>query len=410
MDPRFDRFARQAQGELPSRAALARGLAVALSPAALRDASEAELWDAHALGLEALRAALRDAAPAAPRAPLSLLDLTQALAQRLLAPCRLCWLRCPVDRTAGERGRCGLGAGLPVYRDFVHLGEELELIPTHAVYLAGCNYRCAYCSEWEHVERPRQHPEVDPARLGASIDARRAEGVASLSFVGGLPDVNLPGILAALAASQASVPVVWNSNLSASPEAQRLLEVVVDAYVADLKYGNPDCARRGSQVEGSLAVVQRNLRVVRDQAYLVVRHLVLPGHVDCCTRPALAWLADHTPQARVNLMPHYQPTPQVAGTAWDRLPSTDELAAAAAEARRLGLRLASPGRVSAPVTAAPAGPRPLPVAPFESTIRFDAEGRIVIDDLDPELADIARELGLTAELDERGRAARPWLD
>jgi putative pyruvate formate lyase activating enzyme len=373
---------------------------VDLAGSTLANVDEAALWSLHDAAVTA--------PPAAAPPTTSLLDVKTELAQRLLAPCRLCWLGCPVDRTAGERGRCGLGAGLPVYRDFVHLGEELELIPTHAVYLAGCNYRCAYCSEWDHVDRPGQHAEVDPQRLAASIDARRREGALSVSFVGGLPDVNLPGILRALQAARESVPVVWNSNMSASPEAMRLLHGVVDCYVADLKYGSESCARTGSAVEGSLAVVHANLRQAAEQTYLIVRHLVLPDHVDCCTRPALRWLAEHTPQARINLMPHYQPTPQVRGTAWDRLPTADELAQARAEAEGLGLILLGPGR-QAPRTPAPAQGRALPVADFESKIRFDAEGRIVIEDLDPQLADLARELGLAAELDDRGDAAGPWL-
>jgi putative pyruvate formate lyase activating enzyme len=33
----------------------------------------------------------------------------------------------------------------------------------------------------------------------------------------------------------------------------------------------------------------------------------MPGHVDCCTRPVLEWIAEHMPGAPVNVMDQYRP-------------------------------------------------------------------------------------------------------
>lgn len=448
--PGWALFRARALGLAPSAAALARALAVDLPRAELAVAPEATLWAALPAAVARFRALVaadagrsaalatseRTAAPGDDAA--SLLDLAAALARRLLAPCRLCHLRCPVDRTAGPAGRCGLGPGLRVYRDYVHLGEEQELVPTHAVFLAGCNWRCAYCSDWAHVARPEEDPETTTAALARSIDARRAEGARSLTFVGGLPDVNLPGVLDALAAARASVPVVWNSNLSATPEAHDLLEVAVDAWVADLKYGGEACSRAGSAAPDALARVHENLLRVAGQAptpgYLVVRHLVLPGHTDCCARPALDWVAAHLPGARVNLMGQFEPIPEVRGTAWDRRPAREEVARAREHARALGLDLdldgpgpldppgsSRPGPWAAVPGAAPGAPAAAPA--FESAIRIDADGRVVLEDLPPDLADLAHALGALAEADRdpadegaapgdlarRRAAAAPWL-
>ena len=308
--------------------------------------------------------------------------------------CRLCFLRCPVDRRAGERGACGLGTGLRPYQDFVHLGEELELIPTHAVYLAGCNYRCAYCSDWDAVVRPDAISEVAPEVLARSIEARRREGATSLSLIGGVPDVSLPAILAALELAEVSVPLVWNTNLSATPEAADLLEGLVDAYVADLKYGNEACAQAGSAVKGSLAVAQGLLARCATEAYLIVRHLVLPGHVTCCALPTLEWLAKALPGARLNLMGHYLPPDQVQGSSWDRLPRADELAAARGRARELGFDLEGPGLLGdlAPRPPSPAAPVES-AAGFSSEIRIEPGGRVVIENLSPELLGILESLG-----------------
>lgn len=412
----FESFAAKARGTQLSNAAAARARGSGLATRDLSALSEETLWEAHARALS-LAASGQGAEPLGP-GEASLLELKASLAERLLGPtCRVCFLRCPVDRRAGEQGACGLGPGLRPYQDFVHLGEELELVPTHAVYLAGCNYRCAYCSDWQAVIAPEQIAEVSPEVLAASIDARRREGALSLSFVGGVPDVSLPAILRALTLSQVSTPLVWNTNLSASEEAAELLAGLVDCYVADLKYGSEACAQNGSALKGSLARAQALLARVAGEAYLVVRHLVLPGHVRCCAEPALRWIAAQLPGARVNLMGQYLPPPQVAGTPWDRLPRADELAEARACAASLDLDLSGPGRIaggprggsradsdpSAPAAGAP------PAAGFSSEIRIEPGGRVVIENLSPELAELIAALGdELPELQARREAGGAW--
>src|SRR5437016_3678359 len=176
----------------------------------------------------------------------------------------------------------GLEPGAARYLDFVHEGEEPEISPTHAILLSGCSYRCAYCSDWDHVEEPLRDPATSAAELARSIDERRAQGVASLSWIGGEPLVNLPGILDALARTRSSVPVVWNSNMHAGPETLDLLEGVVDAYVADLKHGNDACAREVARAPRYLETVLAAIERASRDAFTIVRHLVLPGHVACC--------------------------------------------------------------------------------------------------------------------------------
>lgn len=394
----FELFARKARGLAPASFTVCKSLATGLASAELADAPDSLLRSEHARGLDDLRA--RD--PLEPTAPLeygraSLLDVKRALARRSLASCRLCALDCRVDRTAGPAGACGLGPGLARYRDFVHEGEEPEVSPTHAVLLAGCNYRCSYCSDWPHVDEPGRHALTTSETLARSIEARRAAGVASLSWIGGEPLVNLPGILDALALARVSVPVVWNSNLHATADVMDLLEGVVDLHVADWKHGNDACARAVARAPDYGAVVGAAIARASRDAFTIVRHLVLPGHVECCSLPALEAIARTLPGARVNLMAQYRPGAQVAGTPLDRRPTEDELARARQHARGLGLDLAPRGRLVGPEpTAAPVpapGPAPEGAISFESAIFVDDDGSVTFENLSPDLADVARELG-----------------
>ncbi|MEM4207281.1 MAG: hypothetical protein QXW96_01490, partial [Candidatus Nitrosocaldus sp.] len=40
---------------------------------------------------------------------------------------------------------------------------------------------------------------------------------------------------------------------------------------------------------------------------MVIRHLIMPGHVECCTKPVLEWVADNMPEALINIMDQYRP-------------------------------------------------------------------------------------------------------
>ncbi len=138
----------------------------------------------------------------------------------------------------------------------------------------------------------------------------RQGGARNLHFVGGEPIVNLPAILAFLSAHEVELrglPLVINSNLYAGESALGLLEAVADTVVADLKWGNGACAEAWSMAADYLPVVLAALgRLVGSGVDVIVRHLLVPGHRDCCTRPVLESLHAF-PGVSVNLMTAYLP-------------------------------------------------------------------------------------------------------
>jgi putative pyruvate formate lyase activating enzyme len=105
-----------------------------------------------------------------------------------------------------------------------------------------------------------------------------------------------------------NVPVVWNSNSYYSPETAQLLAGFVDVYLLDFKYGPGDCAARISEAPDYWEVCTRNHLEAKKHGELIIRVLVLPGHLDCCTSPILNWLSLNLgPETRVNLMFQYRP-------------------------------------------------------------------------------------------------------
>ncbi len=328
------------------RKTVARHRAASITPAgipSLDGLADEELWELHDAAMPAWRKVRREESAAAPADGPSLLDLKSTLAERMLSSCRMCERRCGADRAAGETGYCGVGAVSRVASNFLHFGEEPELVPSHTIFFSGCTFHCVYCQNWDIAMDARSGSPAEPAYLAGTLREGMRQGSRNANFVGGNPDPNLHTILRtiiALGEEGSFLPVVWNSNLYTSREAMRLLEGVVDVYLGDFRYGNDACARLYSDVEDYFEVVSRNFSIAYGQGDIMLRQLLLPGHLECCTARIMAWVADNIPDVYFNLMFQYRPEyraplyPEI-----DRRPSPQEKADAVALARRHGISL-----------------------------------------------------------------------
>ena len=120
-------------------------------------------------------------------------------------------------------------------------------------------------------------------------------------------------------------------------EAFALLDGVVDVYVADLKFGNNTCARQIAGVDAYMQIVTRNLLAAAQTTRLIVRHLLLPGHFECCYRPLVDWMCRHLPAAPFRVMTGYLPR-------WQAVRSAGLDARSAGLASPLGRRRRGSGR------------------------------------------------------------------
>ncbi len=265
-------------------------------------------------------------------------------AHRQLARCRLCPRGCGVDREAGQKGWCGAGARAGCFMEFVHYGEEPELTPSHTIYLSGCNLDCLFCHTHSDREK-RQTIPLEPEYFRKIIDRGRNEGAVNINLLGGEPTVHLPALVRLLAKVGDVPRLVWNSNLYCTRETLAMLRGIPDLYLIDLKFGPGPCSERLAGAEDYPRAVPARLRELARwrEARVIVRHLVLPGHLDCCTRPVLSWIARELDGVRVSLKFDYLVTPRAG-----REPGLggfltgDEKRRAEDMARSLGLNLVEP--------------------------------------------------------------------
>ncbi len=236
----------------------------------------------------------------------SFLDLKIDLLMEMLKNCNFCERRCGVNRYE-KLGYCKTGVESYYSSEFLHFGEEPELVPSHTIFFNRCTFSCVFCQNYDIVYDDDY--KVDPKELAVMIDIRRRQGSRNVNFVGGNPDQHSHTILKILREVKSNIPVVWNSNMYHSWELGRIIEDVVDVWLGDFKYGNDECAKKYSNVRNYFQVVTRNFLDAKKTGELLIRHLVMPNHIECCTAKIVKWVSENLGRSvRFNLMFQYYPT------------------------------------------------------------------------------------------------------
>ncbi|MGI6469721.1 MAG: radical SAM protein [Syntrophomonadaceae bacterium] len=259
--------------------------------------------------------------------------------RELASPCVLCGRRCGAMRFASSenpgtdaqpvRGICETQDKAVVSSAGPHFGEEPPLVGQRGsgtIFFAGCNLKCIFCQNYDiaHHFRGQEVSDEELAQLMLQVQELGCHNVNLVS-----PTHVVPNILAAvrLAARQGlHIPLVYNTGGYDSLETIRLLEGVVDIYMPDMKYGEPEPAREFSKAtdypEINFAAVKKMHRQVGDLAIgknrvavrgLLVRHLVLPGGL-AGTKKVMEFLANSISRdTYVNIMAQYRPCYKAVG-------------------------------------------------------------------------------------------------
>jgi putative pyruvate formate lyase activating enzyme len=298
------------QDEKPAKFIIAKKIAAEYS----EHDSTKELWQKHAVLIDEMQTIEskidrgQENPHDLPLPQTSFLDLKIELANRILRHCHLCTRQCGVDRIEGELGYCKCGAEIAVSSIFEHMGEEPELVPSGTIFTMGCTMQCKHCQNWTISQWMEIGETYNPERLAKEVEKLRNNGCRNANLVGGEPTPWLKQWLATFRNVNVNIPVVWNSNSYYGPEAAQLLAGFADIYLLDFKYGPMECAARTSDAPDYWTVSTRNHQEAKRHGEIIVRILVLPNHLECCTKPIIDWIAQNLgTQTRVNLMFQYRP-------------------------------------------------------------------------------------------------------
>ena len=273
-----------------------------------------------------------------------------------LADCMLCPRDCHVNRLADRFAVCKTGRYAIVSSHFAHFGEEDCLRGWNgsgAIFFSWCNLRCVFCQNYDISWEGEGH-RTRPEELATMMLRLQAQGCHNINFV--TPEHVVAQILEALPlAIEAGLrlPLVYNTSAYDSLHSIELMDGVVDVYMPDFKFWDPEMARHYSKApnypEAARRVIKAMHRQVGDLLLdenglalrgLLLRHLVMPGGIGS-TREIMEWVArELSPDTYVNVMAQYYPAGKVSSREYveiNRPVATDEFREALQAARAAGL-------------------------------------------------------------------------
>ncbi|MFQ7249295.1 MAG: radical SAM protein [Ruminococcus sp.] len=241
--------------------------------------------------------------------------------------CTLCPRMCRVDRTAGEKGFCGMGVAVQGARAALHMWEEPCISGkkgSGAIFFSGCTLKCVFCQNREIAEG-KYGKEISSQRLTEIFLELQGNGAANINLVtAGHFVVPVKEALLRAKEQGLAIPVIYNSGGYERVETLRFLEPVVDVWLPDFKYMDGRLAREYSKAEDYPQTAKKALEEMVRQAgecrfdkegYIqkgvIVRHLILPGH----TRDSMEILSylhkTYGEHIYISVMNQYTPLPQV---------------------------------------------------------------------------------------------------
>ena len=240
----------------------------------------------------------------------------------MLKDCTLCPHDCHVNRLKNEKGYCRTLKNAYTAGAERHFGEEPELVGNNGsgtIFFSYCNLRCVFCQNYEISHCGIGH-EVTPYDLSLTMLQLQKQGCHNINLVS--PNHISPQIVEAVfiaAQNGLRIPIIYNTNGYDSVDSIKLLNNIIDIYLPDIKFSNNQLGERYLKVNEYYTITKEavkemyrqvgNLKTYNNIAYrgLIIRHLVMPNHIDD-TKEIMNFISQElSPDVYVNLMSQYYP-------------------------------------------------------------------------------------------------------
>ncbi len=212
-----------------------------------------------------------------------------------LTSCTICPRNCSIDRKL-NKGICGVsGEKVLVSRAALHFWEEPCISGTRGsgtVFFVGCNLHCVYCQNRE-ISNGQGGKALTAAELAEVFLSLQEQGAHNINLV--TPTHYALQIKEALVFAKErglALPVVYNCGGYEKPETLKGMEGLIDVFLTDFKYLDPQLSLQLSHAEDyperAKEALSEMVRQKPDCTFdaddmmtegVIVRHLLLPGHV-----------------------------------------------------------------------------------------------------------------------------------
>lgn len=245
------------------------------------------------------------------------------IAFAMLESCSLCPRRCKVNRLKNQTGFCKTGLLPKVCTFQPHHGEEPAISGTlgsGTIFFSHCNMSCVYCQNYEFSQLG-QGREVEFSELAQFMLELQKMGCHNINLV--TPTHVLPQILKALSITVnqgLKIPIVYNTSGYELAEIIKLLDGIVDIYLADMRYADNEMAVKYScapdypkynqeavkEMQAQVGIAQMDNAGIIKRG-LIIRHLVLPNNISG-TEKIMRFIAQEiSTDTYISLMSQYLP-------------------------------------------------------------------------------------------------------
>ena len=245
-----------------------------------------------------------------------------------MSNCNLCPRQCGADRENGKSGICGVsGKNMLAARAALHFWEEPCISGekgSGTVFFSGCPLRCVYCQNYQ-IASTEVGMEISEERLKDIFLELQEKGAHNINLV--TPTHYTPEIIRAIGKAKEQglrLPIVYNCSGYEKVETLKTLKGIVDIYLTDFKYMENEAAVRYSKAPDYPEIARAALKEMMDQtgeakfdengimqSGVIVRHLLLPGHVRNARAVVKYVYETYGNQLYLSLMNQYTPLPQV---------------------------------------------------------------------------------------------------
>ena len=241
-----------------------------------------------------------------------------------LEKCEICPHKCGINRNNNQIGRCKSKDTVKIALFSTHDFEEPCISGkkgSGTVFFSNCNMNCVFCQNYE-ISQLGKGREITIEELANIFLKQQEKDVENINLV--TPTSYTYQIMEAIKIARNKglrLPIVYNTNGYENVETIRALEGFVDIYLPDLKYFENDLALKYSKVDNYFEIATEAIKEMIKQVGVprfdendmiekgvLIRHLVLPNHVEN-SKKVLLWIKENLPnEIYVSIMAQYFPT------------------------------------------------------------------------------------------------------
>lgn len=239
----------------------------------------------------------------------------------ILKECRLCPRNCGVNRYENI-GFCGAGDQIEVAYYSLHEWEEPIISGSNGsgtIFFSHCNLKCLFCQN-EKISHLGYGKKISEQRLMEICLELQNKGAHNINLV--TPTHYVPQIVHLLQKTKDNslkIPIVYNTSSYENKETIRLLDGLIDIYLADFKYYDNILGEKYSHCSNYFEVAsaavdemfaQVGKFVLEDgimKRGMIVRVLILPGHVEDAKKIISYLYKKYGDQIFISIMNQYTP-------------------------------------------------------------------------------------------------------